>query len=78
MFVSGNPNLGSEPRDDPEFLYASFRDQGVPSELIQYEDEGHVLHETQDQMDLLARSTVWFDKHLMHAKGPAASNDRPM
>jgi len=71
LFVSGNPNLGSEQREDNVFLYAVFRDQGVPSELVQYDDEGHINHKADDQMDLLARSTAWFEQYLMHAHGLA-------
>ena len=73
MFVSGNPDLGSEPREDNVLMYATFRDQGVPSELVQYEKAGHGVTDIGDQMDLLTRSTAWFDRHLMHAKGNAPS-----
>jgi dipeptidyl aminopeptidase/acylaminoacyl peptidase len=71
IFVSGNPDLGSEPREDNNLMYATFRDQGVPSELLQYEKAGHGLVDVGDNMDLLSRSTAWFDQYLKHAKGSA-------
>jgi dipeptidyl aminopeptidase/acylaminoacyl peptidase len=66
MFVSGDPANGSERREDNEFLYVALRDQGVPAELLQYDDEGHGLSKPGDQLDLLRRATAWFDAHLMH------------
>jgi dipeptidyl aminopeptidase/acylaminoacyl peptidase len=66
MFVSGDPTAGSEPREDNVYLYVALRDQGVPSELLQYDDEGHGLSKAVDQQDVLRRAVAWFHDHLMH------------
>lgn len=67
MFVSGDPRFGSEPREDNEYFYAALRDQGVPTELVQYDGEGHGLSKPSDQLDLLQRATSWFSVHLKNA-----------
>jgi dipeptidyl aminopeptidase/acylaminoacyl peptidase len=68
LFVSGDPNKNSnaEKREDNVFMYAALRDQGIPTELVQYDNEGHGLTKLDDQLDLLQRATAWFDEHLMH------------
>jgi dipeptidyl aminopeptidase/acylaminoacyl peptidase len=37
---------------------------GAPTELVVYADEGHFIHTTDHQHDLLDRMIKWFDLYL--------------
>jgi dipeptidyl aminopeptidase/acylaminoacyl peptidase len=65
LFLMGNPDLGGhDPFNTVKILFNSLRDQGVETEYVKYEDEGHWLEKRENQRDALERSMRWVEKHF--------------
>jgi hypothetical protein len=52
----------------PVFHNPAWRMQGIPVELLVYEEEGHTISRPENQRDLLTRVIAWFDKWLVPAR----------
>ena len=64
MFVSGE--LGTALFHN-QALFTALRVQGVPTELLVYGGEGHVIAKPPNQRDLLTRVIAWIDRWLAPA-----------
>jgi dipeptidyl aminopeptidase/acylaminoacyl peptidase len=54
-----------------EFWHA-LRDEGVPTELVVYPNEGHGFRNPEHRIDVLERTLNWFDQYLGAPAGTAA------
>jgi len=54
-----------------EFWHA-LKDEGVPTELVVYPNEGHGFRNPEHRIDVLERALNWFDQYLGTAPGAAA------
>lgn len=65
LFLMGNPDLGGADRYNTVFmLYNALKGQGVETEYVKYDDEGHNFEKPKNQKDSLARAIKWIDEHL--------------
>jgi len=46
-----------------EFWHA-LKTLGVPTQLVIYADEGHAIRKPENQLDIVRRSTAWFERYL--------------
>jgi dipeptidyl aminopeptidase/acylaminoacyl peptidase len=60
LFVSCGRGLSSA---TAEWLYAAWMQQHVPTELVVYPDEPHIVSDAAAQLDLLDRILLWLDKY---------------
>jgi dipeptidyl aminopeptidase/acylaminoacyl peptidase len=51
-----------------EFWHA-LKALGVPTRLVIYTDEGHSVRKPEHQMDIVVRTTAWFDQYLKASSG---------
>jgi dipeptidyl aminopeptidase/acylaminoacyl peptidase len=63
LIYVGERDVECPPPQSLEFWHG-LRALGVPSTLLIYEGEGHVLRQPAHQRDLRARELAWFDKYL--------------
>lgn len=64
LFLMGNAELGSADRNGSvKWLYNALKEQGVPTQYVQYPDEGHVFMRDANLRDAFNRAEAWFKKH---------------
>ncbi len=65
LFLMGNPDLGGVDRyKTVHMLYNALKGQGVETEYVKYDDEGHNFEKPENQRDALERSIKWIDGHM--------------
>lgn len=52
------------PLSQSQELYAGLKSLGVPTQLVTYPREPHLITERNHQLDMLRRVTSWYDQHL--------------
>jgi len=66
LFLMGNPSLGgSEHFGTVRWLYHALKEQGVPTQYVEYPDEGHVFQRPENLRDAFERVDAWFAKFLL-------------
>ena len=70
MFIAGDygGESGVENLFSHEFMFTAWKRQGVPTELLIYGGEGHVISRPENQRDLLTRAIEWIDRWLSAGK----------
>ncbi len=63
----GERDIEVPPTQSVEYWHG-LRDQGVPTSLVIYPDEGHGIRGVENAADVRARTLAWFDKYLGAAK----------
>jgi len=65
LFLMGNPKKGgADPSDTVSKLHNILKAQGVKTDYVKYDDEGHGLEQPANRRDALERSIKWIDEHL--------------
>ncbi|MBX9787035.1 MAG: prolyl oligopeptidase family serine peptidase [Alphaproteobacteria bacterium] len=65
LFLMGNPDLGGVDRyKTVHMLYNALKGQGVETEYVKYDDEGHIFEKPKNQKDSLERAIKWIDGHM--------------
>jgi dipeptidyl aminopeptidase/acylaminoacyl peptidase len=65
LFLMGNPDLGGADRYNTVYmLYNALKGQGVETEYVQYDDEGHIFEKSENRRDSLERAIKWIDGHV--------------
>lgn len=65
LFLMGNSDLGGVDRDNTvHMLYNALKGQGVETEFVKYDDEGHGFDKPANRRDALERSIKWIDEHM--------------
>lgn len=54
-----------------EEMFTMLRRRGIASELVRYPRQGHGASEPRQQLDMLARTLDWFDRHGGSARRPS-------
>ena len=67
MLTAGTEDRCTPPGQAIEF-YRALRENGVPAEVAIYPGEGHGVRKFPAYLDLVARSTAWFER-FMPARG---------
>jgi dipeptidyl aminopeptidase/acylaminoacyl peptidase len=62
----GERDIEVPPTQSVEYWHA-LRDQGVPTSLVIYPDEGHGIRDPEHTADLRRRTIAWFDRYLKAA-----------
>ena len=76
MLVHGE-NDPDVPIAEAEQYFVALKDAGVDTIMVRYPREGHGLHETKHQIDLIDRSVVWYENHFPKAESSAITNVQP-
>ncbi len=76
MLVHGE-NDPDVPIAEAEQYYVALKDVGVDTIFVRYPREGHGLHETKHQIDLIDRSVVWYEQHFPKGGSVPATNIQP-
>jgi dipeptidyl aminopeptidase/acylaminoacyl peptidase len=63
----GERDIEVPPTQSVEYWHA-LKDQGVPTSLVIYPDEGHGIRGTANTADVRKRTVAWFDKYLGEGK----------
>ncbi|MGH9463235.1 MAG: S9 family peptidase [Vicinamibacteria bacterium] len=63
MLVHGE-NDNDVPIAEAEQFYIALKDVGVETIMVRYPREGHGIQETGHAVDLIERSTAWYEKHF--------------
>ena len=66
MLIHGE-NDNDVPIAESEQFYIALRDVGVEAVFVRYPREGHGLAEPKHAVDLMDRSTAWYEKHFARA-----------
>jgi dipeptidyl aminopeptidase/acylaminoacyl peptidase len=69
MLVHGE-NDPDVPIAEAEQFYIALKDVGVDTIFVRYPREGHGLHETKHQIDLIDRSLAWYEQHFPKGSVP--------
>lgn len=65
LFLMGNSKLGgADEFETVHMLYNSLKGQGVETEYIKYEDEGHCFQRPENRRNALEKSIQWIDLHM--------------
>jgi dipeptidyl aminopeptidase/acylaminoacyl peptidase len=66
LFIANDYNgqSGVEDLYHHEFMYTALKKQNVPTELLIYAGEGHVVERPANQKDLLTRIVSWIDRYV--------------
>lgn len=65
LFLMGIPELGGVDRyNTVHMLYNALKGQGVETEFVKYDDEGHGFDKPANRRDALERSIKWIDEHM--------------
>ena len=65
LFLMGNPKLGGlDEFETVRMLYNALKGQGVETEYIKYDDEGHCFQRPENRRNALERSIKWIDEHM--------------
>ena len=62
--IVGGEHDWNVPIVNSEQLYIALKRMGVPTELVVYPDEGHILSVPSYEKDLYERQIKWFDKYI--------------
>ncbi len=76
MLVHGE-NDPDVPIAEAEQYFVALKDAGVDTIMVRYPREGHGLHETNHQIDLIDRSFAWYEKHFPAADAATVTNVQP-
>lgn len=76
MLVHGE-NDPDVPIAEAEQFYVALKDIGVDTIMVRYPREGHGLHETKHQVDLIDRSFAWYEKHFPPPGSTTVTNTQP-
>jgi dipeptidyl aminopeptidase/acylaminoacyl peptidase len=76
MLVHGE-NDPDVPIAEAEQFYIALKDVGVDTIFVRYPREGHGLHETKHQIDLIDRSFVWYERHFPKTGTNPTTNVQP-
>lgn len=76
MLVHGE-NDPDVPIAEAEQYFVALKDVGVDTIMVRYPREGHGLHETKHQVDLIDRSVVWYEKHFPKTDSTSVTNTQP-
>jgi len=76
MLVHGE-NDPDVPIAEAEHHYIALKDVGVDTIFVRYPREGHGLHETKHQIDLIDRSVAWYEQHFPKGASVPATNIQP-
>lgn len=61
----GNSELGGvDPYNTVHMLNNALKGQGVETEFVKYDDEGHGFDKPANRRDALERSIKWIDEHM--------------
>ncbi len=76
MLVHGE-NDPDVPIAEAEQYYIALKDVGVDTILVRYPREGHGVHETKHQIDLMDRSIQWYEDHFPKPGTGKVTNVQP-
>jgi dipeptidyl aminopeptidase/acylaminoacyl peptidase len=65
LFLMGNPEKGGlDTSDTVNKFYNALKGQGIETEYVKYNDEGHNFEKPVNRRDALERSIRWIDSHM--------------
>ena len=76
LFVIHGANDPRVPLSEAEQLVAAVSDNGVPCELLVYQDEGHGLTKRTNKLDAFPKALAFLRRHLEGSGEPTAGNAR--
>lgn len=70
MFITAQKGI---PSYHNEYLYTAWARQGIPTELLQYAGEDHVISGKENRRDLIERIEVWIARYIDSRSRPLGS-----